>query len=106
MVIFQPPAQEQSLGSPGRSTRASAPQRESLMDGSLPLVSIVCPAYEEELVLPLFHLHLSEVLQRLESHYRFEILFVDDGSCDRTLEVLQALAGTDPRVSYLSLSRN
>jgi glycosyltransferase involved in cell wall biosynthesis len=79
---------------------------ESLMTRPLPLVSIVCPAFEEEEVLPIFHQHLKAVLARLESRFRFEIIFVDDGSLDRTLEVLRSIAQTDRAVSYLSLSRN
>jgi dolichol-phosphate mannosyltransferase len=70
------------------------------------LVSIVCPAYQEEEVLPLFHRELAAVLAPLERDYRFEVLYVDDGSRDRTLAVLGELARQDPRVGYLSLSRN
>jgi dolichol-phosphate mannosyltransferase len=76
------------------------------MTPSLPLVSIVCPAFQEELVLPIFHAQLSAALQPLERQFRFEIIFVDDGSGDRTLEVLRSLAEQDARVSFLSLSRN
>lgn len=70
------------------------------------LVSVVCPAFEEEEVLPLFHRELADVLARLEGDYRFEIIYVDDGSRDRTLDVVKQLARLDPRVGYLSLSRN
>lgn len=73
---------------------------------SLPLVSIVCPAFEEEEGLPIFHRVLKAALARLEHRFRFEIIFVDDGSSDRTLDVLRSLAQIDPAVSYLSLSRN
>jgi dolichol-phosphate mannosyltransferase len=76
------------------------------MNGPLPLVSIVCPAYLEEEGLPIFHEHLVGVLQSLENRFRFEIIYVDDGSSDRTLEVMQSLAARDPRVGFLSLSRN
>src|SRR4051812_49177883 len=79
---------------------------ESFMTGSLPLVSIVCPAYQEEEVLPIFHQQLQSVLKGLERRFRFEIIYVDDGSSDRTLEVLQSIAQIDANVSYLSLSRN
>jgi dolichol-phosphate mannosyltransferase len=71
-----------------------------------PSLSIVCPAYEEEEVLPVFHDRLGQALQPVAADYRIEILYVDDGSHDGTLEVLRNLARTDLRVRYLSLSRN
>jgi dolichol-phosphate mannosyltransferase len=71
-----------------------------------PLLSIVCPAYQEEDVLPHFHRALADALAPLAADYRIEILYVDDGSRDRTLDVLRALATMDGRVRYLSLSRN
>lgn len=76
------------------------------MSGEKSLVSIVCPAFQEEEVLPLFHGELAAALIPLESDYAFEILYVDDGSRDGTLDVLKLLARQDPRVAYLSLSRN
>src|SRR5438445_8560600 len=76
------------------------------MVGKTPLLSIVCPAYQEEAVLPDFHLELSVILAGLEEAYNVEIIYVDDGSSDRTLRVLRDLARNDRRVRYLSLSRN
>jgi dolichol-phosphate mannosyltransferase len=69
-------------------------------------LSIVCPAYEEEEVLPYFHRELCAVLDRLDRHYQVEVVYVDDGSKDRTLAVLKEIARSDARVRYLSLSRN
>jgi glycosyltransferase involved in cell wall biosynthesis len=69
-----------------------------------PLVSLVCPAYREEEVLPLFHKVVGDVCDSLPE-YDFEILYVDDGSKDDTLGVMKRLAA-DPRVKYLALSRN
>jgi len=69
-------------------------------------LSIVCPAYEEEEVLPAFHAELCAVLDGLGPGYDVEILYVDDGSRDRTLPLLRRLAARDGRVRYLSLSRN
>ena len=71
-----------------------------------PLISIVCPAYQEEAVLPRFHDCLARALAGLEGAYRFEVLYVDDGSSDGTLAQMRLLAATDSRVRYLSLSRN
>src|SRR5262245_2585165 len=71
-----------------------------------PLLSIVCPAYQEEDCLPYFHAELIAVLDRLSSDFGIEILYVDDGSRDGTLAILKGLADKDARVRYLSLSRN
>jgi dolichol-phosphate mannosyltransferase len=71
-----------------------------------PLLSVVCPAYEEAEVLPHFHAALTDALSRLADGFRIEIIYVDDGSRDGTLPVLRGLARADGRVHYLSLSRN
>ncbi len=71
-----------------------------------PLVSVVCPAYREQEVLPHFHAELSRVLGPLEVNYQFEILYIDDGSRDQTLEAMKAVAAADGRVRVLSLARN
>ena len=52
-------------------------------------LSVVCPAFNEEEVLPLFHPQLAAVLDGLPDACTAEVLYVDDGSRDRTLEVLQ-----------------
>jgi glycosyltransferase involved in cell wall biosynthesis len=76
------------------------------MSRSRPLLSIVCPAFQEEEVLPLFHKELAAVLDRLEADWRAEVIYVDDGSVDRTLPVLKEMAAADRRIRYFSLSRN
>jgi glycosyltransferase involved in cell wall biosynthesis len=76
------------------------------VSGDSPTLSIVCPAYNEEEVLPRFHRALGEVIDRLGNNYRTEVVYVDDGSRDGTLEVLRALAAADARVRYLAFSRN
>ncbi|HZU35469.1 MAG TPA: glycosyltransferase family 2 protein [Gemmataceae bacterium] len=72
----------------------------------MPILSIVCPAYEEEEVLPLFHRQLCAVLEPLQARYQVEIIYVDDGSRDRTLALLREWSARDARVRYISLSRN
>jgi polyisoprenyl-phosphate glycosyltransferase len=72
----------------------------------VPKLSIVCPAFNEEEALPRFHQELLRVVNELGADYQVEILYVDDGSRDRTLFHLRAWAAADPRVRYLSFSRN
>lgn len=70
------------------------------------LLSVVCPAFNEELGLPVFHGALLNVLEGLGDEFALEILYVDDGSVDATLDRMRAFAEADPRVKYISLSRN
>ncbi|HMI09814.1 MAG TPA: glycosyltransferase family 2 protein [Candidatus Saccharimonadales bacterium] len=68
-------------------------------------ISILIPAYNEQEVLS----HLYERLNKLAgetSDYDFEFLFINDGSRDRTLEIIKGYAEKDPRVAYVNLSRN
>lgn len=69
-----------------------------------PLLSVVVPAYNEEEVLPTFHERLSKVLDSMEVDA--EIVYVNDGSMDHTMAVLQAAREKDPRIAILDLSRN
>jgi dolichol-phosphate mannosyltransferase len=66
---------------------------------------MICPCFNEEEVIGLFYRELKSVLDTLEG-FDHEILFVDDGSADRTLEKLNEIAAGDSRVRVCSLSRN
>jgi dolichol-phosphate mannosyltransferase len=68
------------------------------------LVSIVAPAYNEEVNILPFMAALDEALK--DRDFDIEIVFVNDGSRDRTLQVLKDLASSDSRVRVLSFSRN
>jgi polyisoprenyl-phosphate glycosyltransferase len=72
--------------------------------GSETLLSIVVPAYNEREVLPTFHQRLCAVLDSIMVD--FEVLYVNDGSTDDTLDVLHRLQDSDPRVAIIDLSRN
>lgn len=67
-------------------------------------ISVVVPCYNEEKTINIFYKKTVPVLER--TGYDFELIFVDDGSADKSLQVLKQLALTDERVKVLSFSRN
>ena len=69
------------------------------------LITVIIPAYNEEESLPNIIKRLEKLGQTVKK-YDFEFLFVNDGSKDRTLAVLQDYAAKDNRISYINLSRN
>jgi glycosyltransferase involved in cell wall biosynthesis len=68
-----------------------------------PLLSVVVPAFNEEAGLRAFHGRLASVMGGLGE---WEAVYVNDGSQDGTLTLLQALRRTDPRLAIVNLSRN
>ncbi|MBK6344457.1 MAG: glycosyltransferase family 2 protein [Bacteroidales bacterium] len=66
-------------------------------------VSVVIPCFNEKDNIDILYRHLSIVL---EAYPDYELIFVDDGSTDDTLETIRSVAEKDPRVRYISLSRN
>lgn len=68
-------------------------------------ISIIIPVYNESENLPLLKERLEHVLAVMED-CDYQIMFVDDGSRDGSLEILRAMAAADERIRYLSLSRN
>ncbi len=69
------------------------------------LLSIVVSCYNEELAIPLFYKEVKKMIEKMD-YLDFEIVFVDDGSKDKTLEILKKLAKKDKQVKYVSFSRN
>lgn len=68
-------------------------------------ISIIIPAYNEEESLPLLYDRLKDLMEKM-NNYEFEILFVNDGSKDKTIEIIKDLRSKDERVSYVDFSRN
>ena len=68
-------------------------------------VSILIPAYNEQAVLEKLFARLTKLADNTKD-YEFEFLFVNDGSRDKTLEIIKDRAEIDTRVSYVNLSRN
>lgn len=72
------------------------------MDRTLRLLSVVAPLYQEEALVEAFHARVCGALEGIP----FELVLVDDGSSDRTPQLLAALAARDRRVRVVQLSRN
>lgn len=68
-------------------------------------VTLLIPVYNEEATLPALYERLMELIHRNDA-YEWEILFINDGSSDHTLETIRNLRRADPRVNYVNLSRN
>ena len=68
-------------------------------------ISIIVPCYNEEKSLPLFYEELIKNINEFQNS-EFEILFINDGSTDGTLEQIKKLAESDTRIKYISFSRN
>lgn len=67
-------------------------------------VTILVPCYNEEEVINIFYKEVVKIINKLD--YEFELLFVNDGSKDNTLNKIIAMRMHDSRVSYVDLSRN
>ena len=69
------------------------------------LISALIPAYNEEECLHELYKRVTAVLSKLEN-YDYEILIINDGSKDKTLEILQELHDKDNHIQYVNLARN
>ncbi len=72
-----------------------------------PELSLIIPIFNEEAVIPELHRRLREVMEKLESDVRsWEVVFVDDGSKDKSLSLLKAMSADESRFKVLAFSRN
>lgn len=69
-------------------------------------ISVIVSCYNEEKALPLFYDEMVKVAKEMSKDLEFEFLFIDDGSKDKTLEILRNFSEKDKRVRYISFSRN
>jgi polyisoprenyl-phosphate glycosyltransferase len=67
-------------------------------------ISVVVPAYNEELVINETHKRLNDALSSIAADY--EIIYVNDGSRDKTIEILKEIGAKDSHVRILNFSRN
>ena len=68
-------------------------------------ISIIVPAYNEEESIPYLEKRLVALMDNMKN-YEFEVLFVNDGSKDKTLELIKELRKRDNRFCYVNFSRN
>ncbi len=68
-------------------------------------ISIIVPCYNEEESLPIFYKEIDKISKEMKV-VDFEFLFINDGSRDKTLNILREMAKKDKRVRYISFSRN
>ena len=68
-------------------------------------ITIIIPAYNEEESLPFLYDRLEKLINSIDN-YEFEILFVNDGSKDNTINLIKEYREKDSRISYVDFSRN
>lgn len=69
------------------------------------LVSILVPCYNEEASLPKLYEEVSKLMDA-ENNYDWELFFINDGSHDKTIDIIKDLYERDSRISYVDLARN
>ena len=67
-------------------------------------ISLIIPCFNEQDALCIFYPEVTKVLSRVD--FEYELLFINDGSKDKTLDILKEFGQKDPHVKYLSFSRN
>ena len=68
-------------------------------------ITVIVPCYNEEAALPIFYEEIEKISKEMKN-VDFEYLFVNDGSKDKTLDILRELSKKDKKVRYISFSRN
>jgi dolichol-phosphate mannosyltransferase len=90
-----------TIAEPQTQTR---PQNGRMAEPGKPVFSVVAPVFNEEQLLPEFYRRVINVMEPLGEP--FELVLVNDGSRDRTIEIMRELHEKDPRVKIVNFSRN
>lgn len=69
------------------------------------MISVIIPCYNEQETIDCFYKEINKISNEM-AKYKFEFIFIDDGSNDKTMEKLIHLSNIDSRVKYISFSRN
>lgn len=70
------------------------------------LISVIVPCYNEQDTLPYFFKKMENIIHSMKSEVEFEIVFVNDGSRDHTLDFLRRISKSYEYIKYISFSRN
>ena len=68
-------------------------------------ISVIVPCYNEQEAVPFFYEEMVRVEKSMQN-YSFELIFVNDGSKDNTINVVRELAAKDEQVKFIDFSRN
>jgi len=79
-------------------------KKQGTTSANMIYISLVVPCFNEEISIPVFYEEAVKICVSINE--QFEIIFVDDGSRDSSLNILRRLANQDTRIHYISLSRN
>ena len=69
------------------------------------LISIIVPCFNEEEAIPVFYKEIDKISKKMKE-VDYEFMFINDGSSDKTIDVLRTLSKKDERVRYISFSKN
>lgn len=69
-------------------------------------ISVIVPCYNEQEAIPIFYREIVKTAEELRGRAELQVLFVNDGSKDASLAEMKRLAEQDPRMKYVSFSRN
>ena len=75
-------------------------------DSKLPKITVICPIFNEEQVIPLFFGRIAPVLESISERYRSDLVFVNNASSDNSLGAVHKIRAMHPNVYAISLSRN
>ena len=70
------------------------------------LISIIIPVFNEEENIPKIYAELMKVFTGIRKKYNYEVIFVDDGSLDKSPEILKNLTNKNKKIKYIQFSRN
>ena len=70
------------------------------------LISVIVPCLNEEKAIEIFYESFFDTVEKFNIPVEYEVIFVDDGSTDKSLEIMRSLSRRDRRVHYISFSRN